>query len=148
MPGKRNPTLAEVVAQAAFQTMGNHSAVSAAGASGHFELNVAKPVLIYNLLQSIRVLADSARVFASGLIRGLDVDRARLDANVANAPLLATALNPTLGYDRVAHITARALTDKVTPREAALALGYIAGPDYDRIVDPMSMALPGSSPRS
>ncbi|TDN20774.1 lyase family protein, partial [Lactobacillus crispatus] len=99
MPGKRNPTIAEVVAQAAFQVIGNHATVTAAGASGNFELNVAKPVLIYNVLQSIRVLADSARVFAKRLVRDLDVDHERLAANVANALLLATALNPVLGYD-------------------------------------------------
>lgn len=140
MPGKRNPTVAEVVAQAAFQAIGNHATVTAAGASGTFELNVAKPVLIYNVLQSIRVLADSARIFAAGLVRDLDVDRARLDANVAGALLLATALNPVIGYDKVARITATALADGTTPREAALALGYVTGPDYDRLVDPRAMA--------
>ncbi len=141
MPGKRNPTLAEVVTQAAFQAIGNHATVSAAGAAGNFELNVAKPVLIYNVLQSIRVLADSARAFAAGLVRGLDVDRVRLDANVASGLLLATALNPVLGYDKVARITAKAMADGATPREAALALGYISADDYDRIVDPKRMAV-------
>jgi fumarate hydratase class II len=144
MPGKRNPTVAEVVAQAAFQVIGNHATVSAAGASGNFELNVAKPVLIYNLLQSIRVLADSTRMFAVRLIRDLAVDRERLDANVANALLLATALNPVLGYDKVAQITAKALADGITPRAAAIALGFLSGDDYDRDVDPQRMLRPGS----
>ena len=142
MPGKRNPTVAEVVAQAAFQVIGNHATVSAAGASGNFELNVAKPVLIYNVLQSIRVLADSTRMFAVRLIRDLVVDRDRLDANVANALLLATALNPVLGYDKVAQITARALADGITPRAAAIALGFLSGEDYDRDVDPQRMLRP------
>ena len=142
MPGKRNPTVAEVVAQAAFQVIGNHATVSAAGASGNFELNVAKPVLIYNLLQSIRVLADSTRMFAVRLIRDLAVDRDRLDANVANALLLATALNPVLGYDKVAQITAMALADGITPRAAAIALGFLSGDDYDRDVDPKRMIRP------
>jgi fumarate hydratase, class II len=142
MPGKRNPTVAEVVAQAAFQVIGNHATVSAAGASGNFELNVAKPVLIYNLLQSIRVLADSTRMFAMRLIRDLAVDRDRLDANVANALLLATALNPVLGYDKVAQITAKALADGITPRAAAIALGFLSGDDYDRDVDPKRMIRP------
>jgi fumarate hydratase class II len=142
MPGKRNPTVAEVVAQAAFQVIGNHATVSAAGASGNFELNVAKPVLIYNLLQSIRVVADSTRMFAVRLIRDLAVDRERLDANVANALLLATALNPVLGYDKVAQITARALADGITPRAAAIALGFLSGEDYDRDVDPKRMLRP------
>jgi fumarate hydratase class II len=142
MPGKRNPTVAEVVAQAAFQVIGNHATVSAAGASGNFELNVAKPVLIYNVLQSIRVLADCTRMFAVRLIRDLVVDRDRLDANVANALLLATALNPVLGYDKVAQITARALADGITPRAAAIALGFLSGEDYDRDVDPQRMLRP------
>ncbi len=115
MPGKRNPTIAEVVAQAAFQVMGNHATVTAAGASGNFELNVAKPVLIYNVLQSIRILADSSRTFGLRLVHDLDVDRQQLDRNVSNALLLATALNPVLGYDKVAQITAKALSDSTTP---------------------------------
>jgi fumarate hydratase class II len=142
MPGKRNPTIAEVMAQAAFQVLGNHATVSAAGASGNFELNVAKPVLIYNVLQSIRLLADGARVFAGRLIRGIEVDRERLAANVSNALLLATALNPVLGYDKVAQITAKALTDGTTPRAAALALGFLTGDQYDRHVDPTRMIRP------
>jgi fumarate hydratase class II len=136
MPGKRNPTIAEVVAQAAFQVIGNHATITAAGASGNFELNVAKPVLIYNLLQSIRILADSVGVFAIRMIRGLDVDRRKLEMNVANALLLATALNPVIGYDKVAQITAKALDEDISPREAAIALGLLTGDDYDRHVDP------------
>ncbi len=142
MPGKRNPTIAEVVAQAAFQVIGNHATVTAAAASGSFELNVAKPVLIYNVLQSIRVLADSARVFATRLVRDLEVDRERLAANVANALLLATALNPVLGYDKVAQITAKAVTDGTTPRAAAVALGFLTGAQYDQHVDPLRMIHP------
>jgi fumarate hydratase class II len=140
MPGKRNPTIAEVVAQAAFQVMGNHATVTAAGASGNFELNVAKPVLIYNVLQSIRILADSSRVFALRLVHDLGIDRQQLDRNVSNALLLATALNPVLGYDKVAQITAKALSDSTTPRQAALALGFLNAEDYDRHVDPSLMA--------
>ena len=140
MPGKRNPTIAEVVAQAAFQVIGNHATVTAAGASGNFELNVAKPVLIYNVLQSIRVLADSSRMFATRLIHDLEVDRDQLDLNVSSALLLATALNPILGYDKVAHITAKALQDVTSPREAAIALGFLTAEDYDRYIDPRVMA--------
>jgi fumarate hydratase, class II len=140
MPGKRNPTIAEVVAQIAFQVIGNHATVTAAAASGNFELNVAKPVLIYNVLQSIRLLADGCRMFADRLLRDLDVDRKHLASNVANALLLATALNPVLGYDKVSQITARALADGTTPREAALALGFMTGEDYDRHIDPRRMA--------
>ncbi|WPO39681.1 class II fumarate hydratase [Tardiphaga sp. 42S5] len=140
MPGKRNPTIAEMLAQVCFQVTGNNAVVTAASASGNFELNVAKPVIIYNVLQSIRILADGIDVFTSRLIRDLDVDRRQLAANVANAPLLATALNPVIGYDKVALITARALDEAITPREAAIALGLLSGEDYDRYVDPQRMA--------
>lgn len=136
MPGKRNPTIAEVVIQAAFQVIGNHATVSAAAASGNFELNVAKPVLLYNLLQSIRLLADSVSMFAQRMIHDLDVDRGRLKTNVDNALLRATALNPVLGYDKVAAITAKALRDDVTPRDACVALGFLTADDYDRHVGP------------
>ncbi len=140
MPGKRNPTIAEVVAQAAWQVMGNHTTITLAGASGHFELNVAKPVLIYNLLQSIRVLADSARVFAERLVQGIEADTDRLAANVDNALLLATALNPVLGYDRVARITREAMERGIPPKDAAVALGFLTGDEYDRWVDARAMA--------
>ncbi|KMO13933.1 class II fumarate hydratase [Methylobacterium platani] len=142
MPGKRNPTIAEALLQVAFQVVGNHGAISAAGASGMFELNVAKPVIVHNLLQSIRLLADGSRVFATKLVHGLDVDRERLAANVANALLLATALNPVLGYDRVATITKKAMAETITPRAAAIALGYVTGEEYDRVVDPKAMIAP------
>lgn len=139
MPGKRNPTLAEVLAQAAYQVAGNHVTVTMAAAAGTFELNVAKPVIIYNVLQSIRILADICRIFSRKLVKDLAVDRARLAANVANSLMLATSLNPVLGYDKVAQITARALEDGCTPREAALALGFLSGEEYDRLTDARRM---------
>ncbi|NVM86604.1 lyase family protein [Variovorax sp. SG517] len=140
MPGKRNPTIAEVVAQAAMQVAGNHVTVTMAGASGNFELNVAKPVLIHGVLQSIRILADSARVFASRLVAGLEVDRERLEANLGNALLSVTALNPVLGYDKVARITRTAVERRIAPREAAVELGYLSAEAYDRLVNPLRMA--------
>ncbi|MGV7032764.1 class II fumarate hydratase [Methylobacterium symbioticum] len=142
MPGKRNPTIAEALVQAAFQVMGNHATISAAGASGTFELNVAKPVLIHNLLQSIRLLADGSYVFAGKLVRDLAVDRDRLAENVSKALLLATVLNPILGYDCVATITRKAMAEGLTPRAAAIALGVMTGEQYDRIVDPAAMTTP------
>ena len=140
MPGKRNPTIAEVVAQAAMQVAGNHVTVTMAGASGSFELNVAKPVLIHNVLQSIRILSDSSLVFANKLVAGLDVDRERLESNLGNALLSVTALNPVLGYDKVARITRTAVERRIPPREAAIALGYLDADAYDRLVDPIRMA--------
>ncbi len=139
MPGKTNPTVAEIVLQAAFQVVGNHATITLAGASGSFELNVAKPVIAYNLLQSIRLMADTAGRFAGSLVDGIEVNGRQLERNVAGAILPATALNPVLGYDAVALITKRALDDGTTPREAAIALGLLTGEDYDRYVDPVAL---------
>jgi fumarate hydratase class II len=147
MPGKRNPTIAEVLVQACFQVIGNHQTVTLANASGNFELNVAKPVLVYNLLQSLRVLADSVSIFARRLVRGIEVNREQLASNVDRSLLAVTALNPILGYDRVAQITARAFRDRVTPREAAVALGFLDGDEYDRLVDPAALAAGSASKR-
>ncbi len=140
MPGKRNPTIAEMLAQACMQAMGNHATITLANASGNFELNVAKPVLIANLLQSIRLLADASRVFAQRLVKGIEVDAAQLAANVDNALLLVTALNPILGYDKVAQITATALGQGISPRAAALSLGLLDEASYDRLVDAAKLA--------
>ncbi|HEX7863716.1 MAG TPA: class II fumarate hydratase [Variovorax sp.] len=134
MPGKRNPTIAEVVAQAAMQVVGNHVTVTMAGASGNFELNVAKPVLIQNVLQSVRVMADSTRVFANKLVAGLEVDRERLASNLGNALLSVTALNPVLGYDKVALIARTALERRISPREAAVELGLLSAEEFDGLM--------------
>lgn len=146
MPGKRNPTIAEVMVQAGMQVAGNHVTVTMADASGNFELNVAKPVLIHNVLQSIRLLADSARVMAQRVIPGLEPVRERLARNLDSPLLAATALNPVLGYDKAAAITRHAREHQTSPRAAAIALGLLDGDAYDRLVDLASMA--GGSPRS
>ena len=102
-------------------------------------------MLIHNLLRSIRLLADASRAFAGKLVDGLDVDRSQLATNVENALLLATALNPVLGYDNVARITAKALAERTTPREAAIALSLLAAEEYDRLVDAKAMLRPQPS---
>ena len=140
MPGKRNPTIAEVLVQACIQVVGNHAAITLANASGNFELNVAKPVLIANLLQSIRVLADASRVFAERVIRPLEVDETQVATNVEKALLVVTALNPVIGYDKVVAITSTALERDITPREAALSLGLADEATYDRVVDLAKLA--------
>ncbi|MFY1668014.1 class II fumarate hydratase [Pseudomonas sp. Pseu.R1] len=142
MPGKRNPTLAEVLVQAAMQVMGNHTTITIAGASSTFELNVAKPVLIHNLLQSIGVLAHCVGIFTEKLIKGLEVNRRQLAQNVENALLMATVLNPVLGYDRVAQITRKAADEGLSPKAAAVALGYMTAQEYDRRVRPELMVQP------
>ncbi|WP_341958701.1 class II fumarate hydratase [Pseudomonas sp. RC10] len=142
MPGKRNPTLAEVLVQAAMQVMGNHATITVAGASSVFELNVAKPVLIHNLLQSIGVLAHCVGIFTERLLRGLEVNVPKLAENVENALLMATVLNPVLGYDRVAQITRKAAQEGLTPKAAAVALGFLTTQEYERMVRPEWMVAP------
>ncbi|MEJ5128326.1 class II fumarate hydratase [Comamonas sp. MYb21] len=146
MPGKRNPTIAEALVQACLQVMGNHSTITMANASGLFELNVAKPVLIYNLMQSIRVLSDASHVFATRLVDGLGLNQERLAANVGSSLLVVTALNPVLGYDQVARIVRESLRTGRPPREVALALGLLSGEDYDRHVDAKALARPHPAP--
>ncbi|RZT42134.1 class II fumarate hydratase [Cupriavidus agavae] len=140
MPGKRNPTIAEVMVQAGMQVAGNHVTVTMAAASGSFELNVAKPVLIFNVLQSIRVLADSARVVAERVVPGLEPDRDRLARQLDSPLLAATALNPHIGYDLAARIVKHARAQGMSAREAAVELGILRGEEYDRLVDLARMA--------
>ncbi|MGY2165025.1 class II fumarate hydratase [Pseudomonas tolaasii] len=142
MPGKRNPTIAEVLVQAAMQVMGNHTTITLAGASSTFELNVAKPVLIHNLLQSIDVLTDCINLFGHKLLNGLEVNRAQLAHNVEHSLLMATVLNPVLGYDRVARITRKAADEGLSPREAAVQLGFISAEEYTQRVRPDAMIRP------
>ena len=134
MPGKRNPTLAETLVQVCYRVMGNHVTVTHAGAAGHFELNVAKPVIIDAVLQSIALLADASEVFARDLVAGIEPNRARIAAYVERNLMVATALNPTLGYDNVAKVVAKAVEEDLSPREAVVALGLLSGEAYDEIV--------------
>ncbi|OWT71413.1 MULTISPECIES: lyase family protein [unclassified Achromobacter] len=140
MPGKRNPTIAEALLQACFQVSGNNQAIMLAGASGNFELNVAKPVLIYNLLQSIRLLSDAVMVFANRFVAGIEINAERLAENVERSLLAVTTLNPILGYDKVATITRKAVAENISPRAAAIALGLLTAQEYDRLVDPRKLA--------
>lgn len=142
MPGKRNPTIAEVLVQAAMQVIGNHTTITLAGASSTFELNVAKPVLIHNLLHSIEVLSDCASLLTHKLLGGLEVNRRQLAHNVEHSLLMATALNPVLGYDRVAQITRKAADEGLSPKDAAVQLGLITAEDYERQVRPERMITP------
>ncbi len=134
MPGKRNPTLAETLLQVCYRVMGNHVTVTHAGAAGHFELNVAKPVIIDAILQSAALMAEAVTAFADGLVAGIEPDRKTLASDVAGNLMVATALNPAIGYDKAAKIVAKALEDDIGPREAAIQLGFLTGEAYDRIV--------------
>ncbi len=142
MPGKRNPTLAEALLQVCYQVMGNHVAVTHAAAAGHFELNVAKPVIVQNVLKSIELLADGAAVFGSDMVAGIEPNMATLQRNVEHSIMLATALNPHLGYDKVAQIVNKAFAEGTSPKQAAIDLGFLTAEEYDRLADPRSMLGP------
>ncbi|MEK9969879.1 MAG: class II fumarate hydratase [Ferrovibrio sp.] len=142
MPGKRNPTLAEALLQVCYQVMGNHVTVTQAAAAGHFELNVAKPVIVQNVLKSIELLSDAAAVFGSDMVAGIEPNTATLQRNVEHSIMLATALNPHLGYDKVAQIVNKAFAEGISPKQAAVALGLLSAEDYDRLADPRSMLGP------
>jgi fumarate hydratase class II len=143
MPGKVNPTQAEALTMIATQVIGNHVTVTMAGASGHLELNVFKPVIIYNLLQSIRLIADASMSFADHCVSGIEPDRQRIAELMERSLMLVTALAPHIGYDKAAQVAKTALKDGRTLREAALDLGYVSAADFDRWVRPEAMVRPG-----
>jgi fumarate hydratase class II len=144
MPGKVNPTQAEALTMLAAQVMGNDVAVGFAGASGQFELNVYKPVLIHNFLQSVRLLADGCASFEEHCARGIEPEEARIRELVERSLMLVTALAPHIGYDRAAEIAKKAHREGSTLKAAALALGYVSAADYDRWVQPGAMTRPAA----
>jgi fumarate hydratase class II len=147
MPGKVNPTQAEAMTMVAAQVMGNHVTVTVAGAQGHLELNVFKPVIIFNVLQSIRLLSDTARSFADNCVVGIEANRARLQALMDQSLMLVTALNPHIGYDNAAKIAKKAFAENLSLKEAAVALRLVSAEDFDRWVDPAAMLRPSPIPK-
>ena len=139
MPGKVNPTQCEALTMIACQVFGNDVAVNIGGASGNFELNVYKPVIIHNLLQSIRLLADGARSFEAHCARGILADRSRIAELVQRSLMLVTALNPHIGYDRAAQIAKQAHAQGLRLRDAALASGFVSAEQFDAWVRPEAM---------
>jgi fumarate hydratase class II len=142
MPGKVNPTQAEALAMACAQAHGNHATIAFAGARGHLQLNVYKPAIANALLQSIRLLGDAAASFAEHCVEGVEPDAARLAELVGRSLMLATALNPHVGYDAAAKIARHAHARGLGLREAALELGLVSAADFDRWVDAAAMARP------
>lgn len=142
MPGKVNPTQAEALTQVCARVIGNHTTITVAGASGHLELNVFKPVMIDALLQSIRLLGDAAASFAERCVEGLDADRDRIDALMRESLMLVTALAPHIGYDAAAKIAKTAHAEGTTLKQAALALDLVSEEDFDRWVRPEAMLGP------
>jgi fumarate hydratase class II len=143
MPGKVNPTQAEALTQVCAQVFGNHAAVTFACSQGHFELNVYRPVVAYNVLQSIRLIADSCTSFTANLLAGLEPRPDNIAAGVERSLMLVTALAPAIGYDNAAAIAKDAHRRGVTLREAAIASGHVAAEDYERLVRPEDMIAPG-----
>ena len=139
MPGKVNPTQCEALTMLACQVLGNDVAVNVAGASGNFELNVFKPVIIHNLLQSMRLLTDGALSFEAHCARGIEADRARISELVQRSLMLVTALNPHIGYDKAAQIAKAAHVQGSSLREAALASGWVTAEQFDAWVRPEAM---------
>jgi fumarate hydratase class II len=142
MPGKVNPTQAEAVTMVATQVMGNHVAITVAGSQGHFELNVFKPVMIHNLLQSGRLIADACRSFTENCVVGIKPDREHIDHHLRSSLMLVTALNPHIGYDKAAQVAKKAHKDGTGLREAAVALGFLTAEEFDRLVRPADMLGP------
>ena len=142
MPGKVNPTQSEAITMVAAQIMGNHVAITVAGSNGHFELNVFKPVMIYNLLQSARLLGDAARSFADRCVSGIEANRGRINDLMEQSLMLVTALNPHIGYDNAAEVAKKAFADGTTLKEAAIALSLLTAEQYDEWVRPENMIAP------
>jgi fumarate hydratase class II len=140
MPGKVNPTQAEALTMVAAQVMGNDVTIGIAGAGGQLQLNAFKPVIIHNLLQSVRLLADASRSFADNCIAGLEPETRRIASNVASSLMLATALNPHLGYDKAASVAKKAHAEGLTLRQAVVELGLATGEQFDEWVRPEVMA--------
>jgi fumarate hydratase class II len=142
MPGKVNPTQCEAITMVCAQVMGNHVAVTIAGSNGHFELNVFKPVMISNLLSSIRLLGDSCVAFTDNCVVGIEANRETIDKLMKNSLMLVTALNPHIGYDNASKVAKKAHKDGTTLREAAVELGFLTGEEFDRLVRPEDMIGP------
>jgi fumarate hydratase class II len=142
MPGKVNPTQSEAMTMVAVQVFGNDAAIGFAGSQGNFQLNVFKPVMIHNFLNSVRLLADACRSFVDHCINGMELDVDRIAANVKNSLMLVTALSPKIGYDKAAEIAHKAHQEHTSLREAALKLGYLSAKDFDELVKPENMTHP------
>tara|TARA_B100001123_G_C15300576_1_gene1020876 strand:+ start:496 stop:1878 length:1383 start_codon:yes stop_codon:yes gene_type:complete len=139
MPGKVNPTQIEALTMVCVQVIGNNTTVSLAGSQGNFELNAYKPVIIYNILQSINLLSDSINSFVRKCLKGIKPNKDQIKKNLNNSLMLVTALNPVIGYDNSAKIAKKAFQEKITLKEAALKLKLISEKDFNKIVQPKKM---------
>ena len=143
MPGKVNPTQCEALTMVCCQVFGNHAAITVAASQGHFELNVYKPVLAYNMLQSIRLLSDAARSFTEHCVIGIQADEQRIQDLMQRSLMLVTALAPRLGYDNAAKVAKAAHRRGTTLREEAVRMGFVTAEEFDCLVQPVKMTRPG-----
>ena len=143
MPGKVNPTQCEAMTMVCCQVFGNHTAITVAGSQGHFELNVYKPVLAYNMLHSIRLMADAARSFTEHCVSGIRADQKHIKELMERSLMLVTALAPKIGYDNAAKVAKTAHANGTTLKEEALRLGFVSADEFDRLVQPEKMTRPG-----
>ena len=142
MPGKVNPTQAEAMTMVCTQVIGNDITITMAGASGNFELNVYRPVIAFNIIQSIRLLSEVSVSFADNCIDGIEANEDRIHSNLHNSLMLVTALNPHIGYDKAAEVAKKAHKENTTLKEAIIDLGYMSGEDFDKLVQPKDMIQP------
>ena len=142
MPGKVNPTQCEAMTMVCTQVMGNDVTISFAGASGNFELNVYRPVIAYNIIQSIRLLTDACDSFRVHCVDGIEANEERIRSNLYNSLMLVTTLNPHIGYDKAAEVAKKAYKDNLSLREAIIDLGYMSGEEFDQLVQPEKMIHP------
>jgi fumarate hydratase, class II len=142
MPGKVNPTQSEAVTMVCVKVIGNHNGITMAGSHGHFELNVFKPLIIHNILQSIEIMADSAKTFALYCIKGIKADKKRIKYLLDNSLMLVTALAPRIGYDKAAKIAKDAHKNGTTLKEEVVRSGLLHEREYDKIMNPMLMTKP------
>ncbi len=139
MPGKVNPTQIEALSMVCCQVMGNNLAVSQAGSQGHFELNAFKPVIIFNIINSVNLLSDGIKSFCDNCLHGIKINKDNIDKHVQKSLMLVTALNKRIGYDNAAKIAKKAFDENITLKKAALALGLVSEKEFDKIVDPKQM---------
>ena len=142
MPGKVNPTQSEAVTMVCVKVIGNHNGITMAGSHGHFELNVFKPLIAHNILQSIDLLSDSSKNFAVYCIKGIKADKNKIKEYLDNSLMLVTALAPHIGYDNAAQIAKKALKNNTKLKYEALKTGLINEKEYDKIVNPIKMTGP------
>ena len=142
MPGKVNPTQCEAMTMLCTQVMGNDTTITFAGASGNFELNVYRPVIAYNILQSIRLLSDGCDSLRTNAVDGIEPNLERINHNLYNSLMLVTALNPHIGYDKASEVAKKAYKENTTLRDAIEKLGYMSGKEFDNLVKPEDMISP------